>query len=146
MPINYTVAPTAHWVKLSVLHERVMGFQQDPFPLQKWSVAENSSHLLRMRQTQLDLHQGRFKWNVAAPTLQNQALPDSHRIIERLRLEKALQITKSQFPALDRGASHQIRLPRALSNLALKTSRDGPSITIVVSIFLGLRWLLGRTT
>ena len=47
------------------------------------------------------------------------------RIIEWLRLEGTLKITQFQPPAMGRAAPHQLRLPRAPSNLALSASRDG---------------------
>ena len=44
-----------------------------------------------------------------------------HRIIEWLRLERPLKIILFQRPAMGRTATHQVRLPRASSNLALGT-------------------------
>ena len=46
-------------------------------------------------------------------------------VIERLRLEGTLKPTQSQPRALGRAASHQLRLPRAPSNLALSACRGG---------------------
>jgi len=50
---------------------------------------------------------------------------ENHRIIKWLELEGTLRIIKFQPPAAGRAASHQLTLPRAPSNLALSTSRDG---------------------
>jgi len=48
----------------------------------------------------------------------------NHRIIEWLR-EGILKILQFQFSSVPTPAPHQLRLPRAPSNLALSTSRDG---------------------
>lgn len=44
---------------------------------------------------------------------------------------KGPQISSSIPLAIGRDATHYIRLPRALSNLAFNTSRDGPSTTFL---------------
>ena len=46
-------------------------------------------------------------------------------LIEWLRLEGTSQPTQPPPPAVGRAAPHQLRLPRAPSNLALSASRDG---------------------
>jgi len=58
----------------------------------------------------------------------------NHRNTDRLRLERILQSTQFHLPAVGRVANHQIRLPRAPSNLALhtlgassRTNRAAPS-------------------
>ena len=48
-----------------------------------------------------------------------------HRITEWFGLEGILKPTQFQPPAMGRAATHQLRLPRAPSNLALSASRDG---------------------
>jgi len=48
-----------------------------------------------------------------------------YRTMEWLRLEGTLKPTQHQPAAMGRAATHQLRLPRATSNLALSTSRDG---------------------
>jgi len=53
----------------------------------------------------------------------------NHRITECLELEGTLKTTQFQPPAMDRAATHQIRLPRALSNPALNAFRNGASTT-----------------
>ena len=49
----------------------------------------------------------------------------NHRTIEWLGLEGTLKTIQFQSLAVSRTATHQLRLPRAPSNLALTTSRDG---------------------
>jgi len=51
----------------------------------------------------------------------------NHRTIGWLGLEGTLKPTQFQPPGVGRGTSHQLRLPKASSNLALSTSRDGKS-------------------
>ena len=53
-------------------------------------------------------------------------------ITERLRLEGTLKIIELQPPAMGRAATHQIRLPRAPSKLALNASRDDNSFPCIV--------------
>ena len=48
-----------------------------------------------------------------------------HRITEWLELEGTLKLIQFQLPATGRAATHQLRLPRAPSSLALNTSRNG---------------------
>ena len=43
--------------------------------------------------------------------------------------------------AMGRAASHQLRLPRAPSNLVFNTSRDGAPIASVISLCQGLTTL-----
>jgi len=53
-----------------------------------------------------------------------------HKIIEWLGWEGTAKITQFQPPAMGRAVTHQLRLPRAPSNLALGTSRDGSSTVL----------------
>jgi len=55
------------------------------------------------------------------------------RITEWFGLEETLEITYSNPTAVDRDTSHQIRLPRAPTNLA--TSRDGAPTAFLGSLF-----------
>ena len=48
----------------------------------------------------------------------------NHRIIEFLSLEGTLEIIQLQPPCCGLAAPHQVRLPKAPSNLALNASKD----------------------
>ena len=52
-----------------------------------------------------------------------------HRIIEWHKLQEPLKIVQFQVPAMGSVATHQLRLPKAPSKLALNTSRDGAPTT-----------------
>ena len=52
-----------------------------------------------------------------------------------VRLERTLKLTQSQSPPVDSAATHQFSLPRAPSNLALSTSRDGASTASLGDLF-----------
>ena len=56
-------------------------------------------------------------------------------IIEWIGLEGTLKPIHPQCPAMGRVATHQLRLPRAPSNLALSTTRDGAPTPSLVSLF-----------
>ena len=64
-------------------------------------------------------------WICSDPRKCRTGTSKNHRIRERLELEGTSKIIELQAPAMGRVATHQIRLPRAPSNLALIVSRDG---------------------
>ena len=57
--------------------------------------------------------------------VQGPSAPWIHTTTEWLRLEGTLKITRFQPPAMGRVATHQTRLPRTPSNLALSASMEG---------------------
>ena len=58
-----------------------------------------------------------------------------HRILEWLGLEETLKVVLFQHTHVDRAAIHRIRLPRAPSNLALRTSTDGAFTNSLGNLF-----------
>lgn len=68
----------------------------------------------------------------------------NHRIVGQLRLKGTLTIIHFQPSAVGTVASCQIRLPRALSNLALNTSREWPYTVLQTLdlVNLGVTFLL----
>jgi len=51
-------------------------------------------------------------------------------------LEGTLKIIQFQPPAVGKVASHEVRLPRAPSNLALNTSKDGISTASLGNLYI----------
>ena len=58
----------------------------------------------------------------------------NHRITDWFRLEGTLKPIQFHPPAMGRDTSHQPRLPKAPSSLALSTSRDGASTASLGSL------------
>jgi len=56
-------------------------------------------------------------------------------VIGQLRLEETLKTVELYPPAVGRAATHQLRLPRAPSNQALNTPKDGSSMASLGSLF-----------
>jgi len=64
----------------------------------------------------------------------------NHSMIHSMK--EPLDVLQFQVPVLDRGTSHQIRLPQALSNLALKVSRHGAPTASLSNMFQCLTALI----
>ena len=58
-----------------------------------------------------------------------------HRVIEQLRMQGTLKLIQFQTPATIKVATHQLRLPRAPSSLALIPSRDGAPTASLGNLF-----------
>ena len=66
----------------------------------------------------------------------------NRRIIEWLRLEGTIKIIRFQPPAMGRDISHQPRVLRAPSNLALHTAREGAATASLGNLGQGLTTLM----
>jgi len=68
----------------------------------------------------------------------------NHRIMEWFGLEGTLKLLWFQPPAMSRDVSHQPRVLRAPSNLALSTAREGAATASLGSVGQGLTTLRGK--
>jgi len=68
----------------------------------------------------------------------------THRLIEWVGLEGTLEIFWFQPPAISRDISHQTRVLRAPSSLALSPAREGAATAALGSLGQGLITLMGK--